>query len=126
MRKRILVVEDDEGLRGLYRMTLSLAGFTVEEAADGLAALNVIDSRPPDLVVLDLMLPTVSGFVVQQDIAARSRTREIPVVIVTGSDDDLIDHLGVACVLRKPVAPDDVLATVKACLRASGEPTTTV
>jgi two-component system, OmpR family, phosphate regulon response regulator PhoB len=114
--KRILVVEDDEALRGLYRTTFALAGYAVEEASDGLVALNAIDNSPPDLVVLDLMLPTVSGFVVQQDIAARTRTRSIPVIIVTGSDDKMIDQLGVACVLRKPVSPDHVLDTVRACL----------
>ena len=122
VRKRILVVEDDDGLRGLYRTTLTLAGYLVEEASDGLVALSVIDNRPPDLVVLDLMLPTVSGFVVQQDIAARSRTRDIPVVIVTGSNDELVDHLDVARVLRKPVSPDDVLDSVRECLRAHNEP----
>ena len=115
-------MEDDDSLRGLYRTTLTLAGYAVEEASDGLVALNVIDNRPPDLVVLDLMLPTVSGFVVQQDIAARSRTRDIPVIIVTGSSDEVVDHLGVARVLRKPVSPDDVLDTVRECLRAQGEP----
>ena len=115
------MVEDDDALRGLYRTTLSLAGYLVDEASDGLVALNAIDNNPPDLVILDLMLPTVSGFVVQQDIAARTRTREIPVEIVTGTDDVLPDNLGVACVLRKPVTPDQVLAVVKLCLRSAEE-----
>lgn len=117
--KRVLVVEDDEALRGLYRTTLALAGFTVEEASDGLVALSVIDNSPPDVVVLDLMLPMVSGFVVQQDIAARTRTRAIPIIIVTGSDDKVVDQLGVARVLRKPVSPDHILDSVRACLRAA-------
>lgn len=116
------MVEDDDALRGLYRTTLSLAGYSVDEAADGLVALSVIDNNPPDLVILDLMLPTVSGFVVQQDISARTRTREIPVIIVTGIDDPLPDNLGVACVMRKPVTPDEVLAVVRMCLRPTEEP----
>ena len=84
-----------------------------------MAALSIIDSNPPDLVILDLMLPTVSGYVVQQDIAARSSTRQIPIVIVTGIADELVEHLDVACVLRKPVTPDDLLVTVRKCLRAA-------
>ena len=126
MRKRILVVEDDDSLRGLYRTTLSLAGYTVDEAADGLTALRAIDNQPPDLVILDLMLPTVSGFVVQQDISARTRTKRIPVVIVTGTDDALPDHLGVACVLRKPVTPDQILNVVRTCLSSAEETATGV
>lgn len=122
MRKRILVVEDDDALRGLYRTTLSLAGYSVDEADDGLVALNVIDNNPPDLIILDLMLPTVDGFVVQQDISARTRTRTIPVIIVTGTNDELPENLGVASVLRKPVDPDEVLAVVRRCLRPSEEP----
>jgi DNA-binding response OmpR family regulator len=119
VRKRILIVEDDDALRGLYRMALSLAGYAVEEASDGLVALNVIDNHPPDLIILDLMLPTVSGYVVQQDISARSRTRAIPIVVVTGTADELVDQLEVACVLRKPVTPDDLVLTVLSCLRAA-------
>jgi len=119
VRKRILIVEDEDALRGLYRTTLSLAGYAVDEASDGLVALSVIDNNPPDLIILDLMLPTVSGYVVQQDIAARSRTRDIPIVIVTGSADLLVDQLNVACVLRKPVTPDDLILTVRSCLRTA-------
>ena len=102
----------------MYRTCLTLAGYDVEEAADGLAALNAIDSNPPDLVVLDLMLPTVSGFVVQQDVAARSHTRHIPIVIVTGSHDEIVQKLDVPCVLTKPVSPDEVLEAVRRCLAA--------
>ena len=110
VRKRILVVEDDDGLRGLYRTTLTLAGYLVEEASDGLVALSVIDNRPPDLVVLDLMLPTVSGFVVQQDIAARSRTRDIPVVIVTSQRLTDADRDALAPRVAAIVAKDAVSA----------------
>jgi DNA-binding response OmpR family regulator len=119
VRKRILIVEDDAPLRGLYRTTLSFAGYEVEEASDGLVALSIIDNNPPDLVILDLELPTVSGYVVQQDIAARTRTRRIPIVVVTGTADELVDQLDVACVLRKPVTPDEVIIAVRACMRSA-------
>jgi len=58
-RRKILIVEDDEDLRTLFRVTLTLAGYDVQEAGDGLEALRQIDHSPPDLVVLELMLPFV-------------------------------------------------------------------
>jgi len=113
--KRILIVEDDVDLRRLFRMTLTVAGYDVEEAGDGVEALQLIDNHPPDLVVLDLMLRALDGLSVQQDLAARAITSRIPIVIVTGSSIDL-SGLDVACVLRKPVMPDDLVKTVAACL----------
>ena len=116
----VLVVDDDPALRRMYRTALALAGFDVVEADDGLAALHFLDHRSPDVVVLDLMLPTMSGLVVQQEIAAHAHTRSIPIVIVTGTDLSL-DHLDVPCVLRKPVSPESLVDAVRACL-ASGAP----
>ena len=114
-RQTILVVEDDDDLRRLFRTTLALAGYDVVEAGDGLEALVRIDQGPPDLVVLDLLLPGLSGVVVHQEISAQTGTREIPVVVITGST---IDPAGidVDCFLRKPVAPDQLIRTVRTCL----------
>ena len=116
----VLVVEDDADLRRLYRTTLTLAGFDVVEAADGLDALRRMEACEPDLVVLDIGLPTLSGLAVQQEIAAHAYTRHVPVVVVTGTTMNL-DHLDVACVLRKPVDPDDLMKTIRSCL-AAGTP----
>ena len=115
-RKTILIVEDDDDLRRMLRTALMIAGFTVEEASDGAAALYRIHHQPPDLIVLDLSLPTVSGLIVHQEIAAHAHTRQIPVVIVTGSDMNL-DHLEVPCVLRKPIDPEKLVSTVRECLK---------
>ena len=116
-RQTILVVEDDEDLRRLFRTALILGGFDVIEAGDGLEALLRIDQSPPDLVVLDLMLPRLSGIAVQQEIAAQAVTRQIPVVVITGSG---IDPTGmqVACFLRKPVSPEQLLEVVRECITA--------
>ena len=116
--KRILIVEDDADLRRLFRMSLIVAGYDVEEASDGIEALQLVENRTPDLVVLDLVLRTLDGVSVQQELTSRSMTRHIPIVIVTGSSLDT-DRLDVACVLRKPVMPDDLVRTVASCL-ASG------
>lgn len=115
--KRILVVEDDADLRRLFRTALSLAGYQVEEAGDGIEALRLVENHPPDLVVLDLLLRALDGLSVQQDLASRALTRRIPIVIVTGSDLDT-SGLDVACVLRKPISPDELVRAVAHCLRA--------
>ena len=117
---RILVVEDDADLRRFFRTALAMSGYLVDEAADGIEALRIIESRTPDLVVLDLMLHALDGMSVQQELAARAITRNIPVVIVTGSDIEIAGE-NVACVLRKPVMPDQLVRTVRQCLiRGSG------
>jgi DNA-binding response OmpR family regulator len=115
MAKRILVVEDNADLRRLFRTALNIAGFTVDEAADGLDALHIIENRVPDLVVLDLMLQSLDGRSVQQELAARAFTRDIPIVVVTGSSQE-VSGVNVSCVLRKPVMPDQLVETVRHCI----------
>jgi DNA-binding response OmpR family regulator len=117
-RRTLLVVEDDEDLRTIFRTALSVAGFDVREAVDGLDALRRIDAGPPDALILDLGLPYVSGFGVLYDLSVQAETQRIPVIVVTGSSDPL-DHLNVACVLRKPVMPDQLVATVRRCIQQS-------
>ena len=119
-RQTILVVEDDEDLRRLFRTALTLSGYDVEEAGDGLEALQKIDYSQPDLVVLDVILPEVSGLVVQQEIAAHMVNRDIPIVFITGSALEL-SEIGSACLLRKPVTPDRLVNTVRSCLAAGSQ-----
>ena len=114
--KTILIVEDDRSLRWMYASALRMAGFEVRECSDGLSALHEIDHRPmPDCVVLDLGLPLLSGHAVKQELAASAEMREIPVVIVTGSDAD-VSQLGANCVLRKPISPENLIETVQRCI----------
>ncbi len=114
-RKAVLVVEDDPALRRLFATALSLAGFVVREAPNGYEAIHSVERNPPDLIVLDLLLPGFGGLSVQREITERAGTRLIPIVIVTGSTREL-DHLAVAGVLRKPVDPDALVETVRKCL----------
>jgi two-component system phosphate regulon response regulator PhoB len=108
-------VEDDEDLRRLFRTALILAGYDVVEAGDGLEALLRIDQAPPDLVLLDIVLPRLSGIAVQQEIAAQAVTRQIPIVVITGSTIEP-EGMQVACFLRKPVSPEQVVDVVRQCL----------
>jgi CheY-like chemotaxis protein len=117
-RRTILIAEDDADLRQLYRTALTLAGFDVRDAGSGLQALAQIDQSAPDLVVLDLSLPRISGRQVLQELAGQAHTRQIPVVVVTGSSEPL-DFLDVACILRKPISTDELITAIRRCI-ASG------
>jgi DNA-binding response OmpR family regulator len=118
-RQRILIVEDDEPLRRMVRHALTLAQYDVQEAGDGLAALRLLDTDPPDAVILDLGLPIISGHAVRAEIAAHAHTRGIPVIVITGTAGDH-DGLGVACVLRKPFEVDQLVRTVRECITSGG------
>ena len=119
-QRLILIVEDDAPLRMLWRAALRLEGFDTAEAGDGIEALRVLDQRTPSLVLLDLGLPSLDGVSVRQELAAQAISREIPVIIVTGSTDDLA-YLDVPCILRKPISVDELIRSVHRCMQ-SGAP----
>jgi DNA-binding response OmpR family regulator len=120
-QKRELIVEDDADLRRMFRTSLALAGYDVDEASDGVDALRIVEARLPDLIVLDLVLRALDGISVQQELSARALTSQIPIIVVTGSTIATHD-LPVACVLKKPVLPDELVRTVQQCM-VHGAPT---
>ena len=100
-------------------MALSLSGFSVLVARDGLSALQVLEHDHPDAAILDLMLPCLDGWAVLQEFQTRADVRDIPVVVVTSCAE-----LGPAAeqahaVLRKPCDPSEVVATVQRHLPAA-------
>jgi CheY-like chemotaxis protein len=107
--KTILLVEDDDDLRQMFADALRFAGFKVQQASDGLEALRILENGSPDLIVLDLVLPGVDGLSVRDEILAHIETRDIPIVIVTGSAETFAHRLRGDCVLRKPVLPDKLV-----------------
>ena len=121
-RPRVLLVEDDEMLRGMLRSEFEFAGHVVDEAADGLQALRMVRSTVPDAIVLDVILPGLDGVAVYERIAADAHARRIPIVIVTGSMLSESQVKG-ACVLRKPVRPEVVVSAVQGFLSASADET---
>src|SRR5688500_16254141 len=121
-RQRVLIVEDDTDLRRVYRQALSMAGYEVQEARSGFEALRTLDSNPTDIVVLDLSLPGVDGFMVRHELSAHAHTRKIPVVVVTGVTQGL-EGLEVNCLLRNPVTPEDLVGVVRKCLTAGATST---
>ena len=116
-RKYVLVVEDDPGLRELYRSALNGAGFAVVAVEDGLHALHRIELNAPAVLVLDLELPRLAGRDVHREVRARPETAELPIIVVTGTDTSDLELDDFACVLRKPVTVEALIAAVQRCLR---------
>jgi DNA-binding response OmpR family regulator len=118
---KVLVADDDGDLRELIAFTLMQAGYLVIKAGDGPAALKGFEEEGPDLVLLDINMPGLSGFQVCETIRARSR---VPVMMLTvrGEEEDLVRALGLGAddYLTKPFSPRTLLARVKALLRRAG------
>jgi two-component system phosphate regulon response regulator PhoB len=120
----ILVVEDEAPLLTLLRYNLEKQGFRVEEAADGQEALLRVAEAKPDLVLLDWMLPALSGIEVCRQIRRRPATRDLPIIMVTArtEDQDAVRALdtGADDYIAKPFVMDALLARIRALLRRTG------
>ncbi|MBK1659409.1 phosphate regulon transcriptional regulator PhoB [Paracraurococcus ruber] len=123
-RPTILVVEDEIPLLTLLRYNLEKQGFRVEEAADGQEALLRVAEAKPDLVLLDWMLPQLSGLEVCRQLRRRPATRDLPIIMVTARTEqqDTVRALdtGADDYISKPFAMDGLLARIRALLRRSG------
>jgi two-component system phosphate regulon response regulator PhoB len=120
----ILVVEDEAPLLTLLRYNLEKQGFRVEEAADGEEALARVTEARPDLVLLDWMLPSLSGLEVCRQIRRRPATRDLPVIMLTARTEqqDAVRALdtGADDYISKPFEMENLLARIRALLRRSG------
>jgi DNA-binding response OmpR family regulator len=118
---RILVVEDDPAVRLSLRLTCQKEGFEVAEAADGLEALSEFARDRPDLVLLDLMLPGLSGLDVCREL--RQRDQNLSVIILTARGDEVDKvvglELGADDYITKPFSPRELIARIRAVLRRS-------
>jgi len=117
----IFCVEDDENIRSLELYTLQSAGFEVRGFADGDSFLAALRGEPPELVILDVMLPGKSGVELLRELRASGSTREIPVIMATakGAEYDKIQSLdlGADDYLVKPFGMMEMVSRVKAVLR---------
>ncbi len=117
---RVLVVEDDEGIREMLKYNLVRAGFSVQEASDGAAGLRTARTSNPDLILLDLMLPGMSGL---DFCRAVRKTSRVPIIMLTAKDtevDKIVGlELGADDYITKPFSVREVLARVQSVLRRS-------
>ena len=118
---RVLVVDDDPDMVGFLARLLQSEGMAVETAADGASALSLVDATPPDLVLLDVMMPGASGFDVCRQLKGDEATALIPVVLVTSLEDSESRVRGIEAgaddFLSKPVKREELIARVKTLRR---------
>ena len=118
---RVLVIEDDDALATLVQYNLEKEGYDVAVAGDGEEGLVQIDERLPDLVILDWMLPKVSGIEVCRRLRSRPETRNIPIIMLTarGEESDRVRGLdtGADDYLTKPFSVPELAARIRAVLR---------
>jgi DNA-binding response OmpR family regulator len=118
---RVLVVEDDPDIAQLVAHYLEKAGFTTEVTANGRDALTSIGAMPPDILVLDLMLPQVDGLEICRVVRGNAATAGVPIIMLTAraeeSDRIVGLEIGADDYLAKPFSPGELVARVRALLR---------
>ncbi len=123
MKPLLLIVEDEAALVELLRYNFEKEGFRVSVAMDGEAALVAVAEARPDIMVLDWMLPHVSGLEVCRQIRRKADTRDVPIIMLTarGEESDRIRGLEVGAddYVAKPFSPSELIARVRAVLRRS-------
>ena len=116
-KKKILIVEDEESLLKLESILLTSRGYEVKGVADGQAALDILPSMKPDLVLLDIMLPEIDGFEVCRQIKGSEATKHIPVIMLTAkkSREDMArgEQVGADWYITKPFKSAMVIETIQ-------------
>lgn len=122
---RVLVVEDDPVVSSLLVHILATDGYVADVVGDGRAALDALDTRePPELVLLDLMLPYADGRIVLRKLRANPRWAQVPVLILTASTLQVVGALddGADDYVAKPFSPDELLARLRRLRRRATLP----
>ena len=120
MKRRILVIDDQEDFRTLVATVLTAEGYDVEVTADGLTGLQRAKANLPDAIVLDLMMPQMHGYEVIQHLRATIHTQRVPVVVLSAkaypSDQRKALEMGATRVLQKPIDPAELIRELKCLL----------
>src|SRR5512143_2802143 len=120
---KVLLVEDEPAIRAMVAMALERAEFEVREAGDARTADAALADYLPDVILLDWMLPGISGIEVARRLRRDEDTREVPIIMLTArsDEDDRVHGLDAGCddYLTKPFSPRELVARIKALLRRS-------
>ena len=121
MPKRILIVDDVESMRMLMRNYLEKDGYEVEEAGDGEEVLCRVEDNPPDLIIMDVLMPKVDGIECCRRIKENTATKDVPVIMVTHKDSDerKQESFAAKCdaYIAKPIQKDELLSSIQLLLR---------
>lgn len=122
---KILIVEDDDAIRGMLVMVLEQAGYVAKAAADADKAQKLLDESLPDFILLDWMLPGISGVEWARRLKKDPIYQEIPIILLTarGEEEDKVRGLEVGAddYMTKPFSPKELVARIRAVLRRSGK-----
>ena len=121
MASKILIIEDEQSIRRMVNFCLSNAGFEVTQATDAEQGRKQVLQSPPDLILMDWMLPGISGIELTRILKQESTTREIPIIMLTarGEEGDKVRGLdsGAEDYITKPFSPKEMVARINAVLR---------
>jgi DNA-binding response OmpR family regulator len=121
---RILIIDDDQAVRGAQMRLLERAGYDVREAASAFAGLDIAREWPPDLIMLDIAMPTVSGLEALKVLKAKPATRDALIVafsaFITDGEEVRYRRIGFDHILPKPLSAEELLSRVGAFRRGRG------
>lgn len=128
MKGRILIVDDEEILRRIYTDRLTFEGFTVDTAADGEEALSKIRTSPPNLILLDILMPKLNGIQVLEQISTDTNLKTIPVIVLSNvaNDENIKKALALGAkdyLLKTNFSPNEIINKISTLLGNSGEKT---
>jgi len=120
MKRSVLIVDDETAIREMIVLALEMAGYETLEAADGVQALRILQTRHPDLILLDWMMPGASGLEVARKIRKSPEHQALPIVMLTAREDEDAKITGLSIAddfITKPFSPRELVARLKAILR---------
>ncbi len=117
-KKKIVVVDDEQNILDLVGMILEAEGFTVSKALNGTEGIKMAQKEHPDLVLLDIMMPEMDGWVVYRKLKEDKKTKDIPVAMLTVKAQTIdkemaLDVIGVEDYITKPFTPDELVERVQ-------------
>lgn len=114
MAASILIVDDDKGLRSLYRMILEKSGYLVDEVTNGADALKYLINHTPDVIIMDMLMPMLGGEVVIKRIQQMPALNDVKIIVVTAYPRfrEMSEFFRADCFLVKPIPPNEVLEAV--------------
>lgn len=125
MGKRVLFVDDDPSMGRVVQSLLQQHGYQVTLARTGEACLDMARATPPDIILLDILMPSMDGFNVCQELRRDARLREIPVVILTAMKDPNLNErafaAGAEVCMTKPFRPENLITSVRMALQNAAQ-----
>lgn len=122
MSKRILVIDDDPDVVGLVKAALKYEGFQIDTAVNGKQGLELAQANPPDVIILDIMMPEMNGGEVAKRLKAHNTTSTVPIIMLTALSEKkymkaALFDLGVEFYVIKPFQPDDLIDKVQQAIQ---------